>query len=382
MGIHTVEIIKRLPEYIMTDRRQKYELLSPFNFTDCDLIELRCSPRTKSIVQDLTKEYHHLGIEKVKILKVVSQDNYKSYYIILRINPEMIITQQRILDIYRPSEENNQELIDCFREGMDLFRDSLGLHERLEFNDLSSWNCRRIDISFDFMFPSQTEKDLFCRLTNRTSKCSRRTPVQIKGKKKFEQSTAERNKSSKVIIYDKNKEIKEHYENVPDDERYRFQWVLGRRIRFEYQCLKNKVESLKNTNEFDDRSIIRYLDEDFVRKTLRKVYEQVVGLGDFHYYYDAEKILEEHFSDCLKDNIYKFMRLVGMKRSLAKAKTAFTSKDGYILKDGTKVKGTLATYYSYLRELRLLNLNPVIIPKNWAANVQIHSLRNPIWQLD
>lgn len=384
MGIHTTEIIKQLPSYLMNNRDMAYELVNPFGFNDVDLTELYCSPRTKSVFRDLTSEYHHLGIESVKILKVfninISRNNL--YYIILKINPEMIITQQRIFDIYEPSEDKNQQLIECFREGMDLFRDESGLHEQLEFNDLSSWKCRRIDYSCDLMFSSGKEKQLFLDLTNRTSKCTRRNPAKTKGKNIKEQSTAEKNKSSKAIIYDKNKEVQEHYKNVPDDERYRFQWVLGNRVRFEYQCERNKVESLKSKNEFDDRSILHYLDDDLARRILRQVYEQMVGPGDFRYYYDCDQLLKQSgLTECLSENIYKFMRLVGMKRSLAKAKYAFTSKNGYILKDGTKVKGTLPTYYNYLKNLKALNLNPVIIPKNWATYYQIFYLHNPIDQI-
>ena len=395
MCIHTCEV----STMITFDEASPYDdmliLLSPIGFTE-DMVHNLAYPHEGKPVYyevNLASDYPYLGIETVSIFKT---SYMQDYIMILRINPQLLITHEKTIDLFKPTEENNQLLFNAFREAMGQF------FPYEDVCDLKKYICRRIDYTHNFRFSSEAECMLYYHLIHKTSKYKwRRKKKSMSKEGEYEQSAAEANKSSKTMLYDKLREIEENHD-LPERDLHLLKTESVNLIRFELQCWKNKVIALKNSKDFKainlekfkdvlegienkiDRNIEYYLDENLAHSLLIKAYDDAVGRGDF-YELDSATVKidnEDSISTRLRNNLIKFMKLVSQAKSLSAGRKQFISNKGGLLK-GTNiiVKGSLGTYYRYLRILKDINLNPVLIPKHKSEKYGINELHNPIDEL-
>lgn len=363
MPIHTLEIIHD----VNTDLSEEdlINTFSSFGFSDNDLHEFitENTGRTTYLSFDLTDDYAYLGLKNITIIKfMMSANSIPQYYLLLEFNPLLDKTGPEYL--YYPDKENNDNLVNEFRF---IMLRHFNCDE--EYADLRTWKANRVDYTHDFIFDTKEQAELFVELATKTSLHIRTEELRNKSEKKNDQSAAEYNDSYKIIVYDKVKEINENRQYIPEEALWLISKRLGYRARFEVQCKKDKVKSIAQNKGFS-RNIINFLDEGLSREILKFYYEQSVGTGDFYTEYHALKKIEQSgLKPAMKEKIFNLLRLIAQARSLDKGRKQFSDnkKEHKIKNTDIVVHGSDATFKNYLKELKKLKLNPVVIPKAWSS---------------
>ena len=362
--IHTLEIMKSLSsEHINS-------LLTAFNFTEDNINYLLDSNREHCSISSSVCN----GIPTVTVCKW----NFNDYRLVFRMNPQTLLTGQSSVDLFIASTNNVCLLQQRFQEVIGVHLHNLDIPNVLELSQLSHYKCRRIDYTFDFHFDDQRDVDTFCNLTKKTSKFIRTTLRRCNTLRKMDQSTAEANKSVKVMFYDKRKQIAQtnrYYSRHVDDLLNQANGIL----RMEVQCHKSKIESLRKNYGFSSKCIMNYLSENIAADVLLKYYDNSVGCGDFYSLYHAKRIIQQSdLTNLMKDKLGRFLQLIAQARHVSDGKEQF--KRGTPIKGNNEntVLGSINTFRSRLKLLQQLNINPVSIPKDW----RIQYFRNPIYQLE
>lgn len=194
--IHTFELIQCLETDTLSDIR------TCLNLTDQEQDQLFGSRRFQSVHRSLNSHAPETGIKNFTIFRRDDM-GYPFYYAILEIEPLVMIKEKLTVDLFQPTPANMLKLKFRFRSVMSRYL----THGSL--TNLRSWQCRRIDYTFNFRFNSSADKDLFLELTRKTSRHVRKRPKRVTGLKINDQSSAEGNSSVKVTFYDKRKQIDE-----------------------------------------------------------------------------------------------------------------------------------------------------------------------------
>lgn len=120
-----------------------------------------------------------------------------------------------------------------------------------------------------------------------------------------------------------------------------------------------------------------YLNEDISDKITLQKYKEIIGLGDFYTLRRAKKIIDDSFlASASKKRLYDFLRLMAQSKSISRGKECFiTGTPLRNVKPVTIVKGTKGTYYTRMRMLKSLNINPMPIPRDNSSTSFLH---NPI----
>lgn len=370
MPVHTFEIRKTYCS--KNPSKELKNLLQEFGFTDDVIYKLiNLSTKKAGARRSLISDYPSYGLEEIDVFRI-SEEKYRTiYHIILRINPSLMCFGTN--GLFTPSPENNKILCNAFWGVMYDFT-----HDE-DFRNLSSWECRRIDYTLDHVFETQQEAKLFDELCHKSSKLNRRKLKRMQEFDTYEQSYAEGNKRSKVIVYDKNKEVREHYENVPEEDMETLLGGIGNRIRFEVQYYREKVNDLMNTYRLPNKSILNYLNEEIARRELKKAYDAVIGSGSYCSAYWAEKIINaSHYGKAMKERLINFIHLIAKFQFLSIGRDKFLEGGQHIRRTEKEVKGTRPTFNKNIERLREINLNPIMIPRT-RYNIKI--LDNPITDL-
>ena len=363
--IHTLEIMRYInPDHI-------HLISSALHFTE-DKINHLLDPTLEH--SSITNFFYPNGIKAV----IINKWEHSNYSLVFRINPQTLLTGHSSVDLFMAVPDNVQALQQRFHEAVSPYFHNLDIPNISELSQLSSYYCRRIDYTFDFRFSNQRDVDTFCNLTKKTSKFIRTTLRSCNNLKQKDQSTAEANKSVKVMLYDKKKQIEQ-------TNRYRSKHVndlinqaIGI-VRIEVQCHKNKIESLRKKYGYSSKCIINYLNENIAADVLLKYYDNSVGRSDFYSLYRANKIIRQSDqTDRMKDKLYKFLQAIAHTRHVSNTRDNF--KEGIHLNGNSNivVSGSKSTFRSRLKLLQQLNINPVTIPKDW----HIPYFRNPVYQLE
>lgn len=364
--IHTFELIQSLEQDTLSD------IITCLNLTEQEQDQLFGCHRFQSVHRSLNTHEPETGIKNFAIFRRDdNQTGYPVFYAILEIEPLVMIKEKLTVDLFQPTPANMLNLKFHFRSIMSRYL----THESLI--NLRSWQCRRIDYTFNFRFNSTADKNLFLELTRKTSRHVRKQTKRVTDLALKQQSTAEGNSSVKVMFYDKRKQIDEVYNDIPPSQKLSLLEAADNLIRFEVQCLKGRVLSLKRKHRFPDRSILNYLNKDIARDVLISEYRNSVGLGDFYSFYWAKKRIDESsFSATKKQSLVRLLQLIAQARHVSIAKEQFI--------EGTRIKrtdvivhGSENTFNRYLRDLNSLKINSMLIPKDR----KITHFTNPIGQL-
>lgn len=365
--IHTIELIQSLSEEELLD------IISELNFTDQEQQRLLSNDSFQTVHRNLNNHNPENGIKDFFILR---RDDLRSrkYYAVIRIEPLVMIQGSLTVNLFLAVQTNIQRLKVTFHDIMSQYFTNENL------TTLSAWHCRRIDYTSNLHFSLPAEKDLFLKMTSKTSLYVRKQRKRIKTLKLDDQSTAEGNKSVKVIVYDKYKQIDDKYNDIPSEQKDDLLQRATGIVRFEVQCLKNRVVSLQRKYRFDDRGILNFLDEHIAYYVLLKEYTNSIGSCDFYsFYWAKKKIKESTFSTPKKRRLVQFLQLIAQARHVDIAKEQFLT--------GTRIKhtdiivqGSNSTFKNYLKDLISLGINPMLIPKErkitYLAN-PINKLMNP-----
>lgn len=323
------------------------------------------------------------GIERFKILRICSIDYldeyrttgilYCSFFALLRLNPRTLLipSDENTIRLYEATEENNAALEQKFFDEMNaMFEGSPHLQYLCDFR---RWNCHRVDYTSNMRFEDHDSFRIFKILMHRTSKFVRTKRVRIKEKKLYEQSAAERNKSYKSLFYDKHEQYTNMSKNIRESDKSRALGESQNVLRLEQQCRPGKISSLKETYRFPDRKAWRFLREDIARELLYNRYDKMVGDGDFYQRKKAYAIIRKNIKKkFMQDRLIQFLQLIASKRHIDIAREVFTSPSF----DGDKfplAHGKAATFRAWVKKLRELGINPVLIPEKQP----IRFLKNP-----
>ncbi len=311
------------------------------------------------------------GITYFQITKCMDKDDQCiGYSFVIRMEPLLFITQQESIELFYCSADNKEHLTALFRDFM------LQYIQNTEYEylaDLPAWNCRRIDYTHNLHFADKRDADTFYRLSKRTSLHRRTEAKRIKDEQMFAQSTAEGNRSTKSIFYDKRAQIEEDYAGMDPEDLDDLMETAEDVIRYEIQCYKGKVSTIKRKYKLPDRSIVRYLDEDIANELLFKQYEASIGYGDFYELYRAKSRIMHYEGTLSKGQrltpnkrvkLIQFMQLIADARGLDNARQCF--QEGRVIKNTKEnllVQGSDNTFLERIKDLAAIGINPVAIPR-------------------
>ena len=367
--IHTIELICDITLDELED------ISNQLNFTQEELFRLFDNLHFQTVHRS-----HHFNSHNpetgIKDFFVFRRDDNSmpspSYYVIIRIEPLVMINQELSVDLFYSSPHNVQLLQDAFHDIMTYYLPTQG-----RLAHLNNWKCRRIDYSINFHFDNSRDKDLFLELTRKTSRYVRKKQKRISSLKINQQSTAEGNYSVKVIFYDKQKQIEDVYTNIPTRQQQSLLQEANNIVRFEVQCLKGRVLTLQRKYHFPNRSILYFLNESISHDILIEEYSKSVGVADFYSFYWADKkIKKSNFSSPKKKHLVQLLQLIAQARHLSIAKEQFIHGTR-IRRTNIIVQGSENTFRNYLRDLSTLGIHPMLIPKER----RVTHFTNPVHQL-
>lgn len=299
--------------------------------------------------------YMELGFEEISLVSKKTATDYRYLGLQLRINPAVIIMQSRTAKITPAGKiDTVQRIFNCLLK--EIFKTE-------HLPDFYYWNCRRIDYAFDIASKNVKEHILLFKKADwpaRFSEDCKNRPGSY-----YLQSG-----SVTINFYDKEDQVKKKECSTDIELRY-----AKNTIRLEVQCKKDKVQNIKKTHGFPDKSIRNYLNEDLAREIVLNYYDQCIGSGNYYDLPSAIKIINlSHYNIAVKDALINTLRLIAQARSIYKAREQFIN--GVTIKNTNPrliFRGTKSTFKKNLDRLRELNINPVLIPREW----NIKFLPNP-----
>ena len=202
---------------------------------------------------------------------------------------------------------------------------------------------------------------------------------------KYDESASEKNKSYKIICYNKSEDIRNQAYISSDEKRTLLSKSYGIQ-RFEVQIKNDGIEALMNRHHFDKlyrddkRCVLHFLSPHIAYQELINFYTKVIGQEDFHDRYHAKKILKDNYQHCRTNKASKLIdviEIVAQTRSMDMAKKRFT-EGGYFVKISNKiVEGSSVTFRTRIKDIRAAQVNPVTITDSDNATY----LRNPVYQI-
>lgn len=364
--IHTFTLIQSL------NLDQLNDIIARFHFNQLECAQLFGNDRFQTVRRVLSTSHQDSGIKHFFVLRRDDdQTGCPLYFAILELEPLVMLLGARTVDLFRADPCNVALLQERFQTIMEAY-----IPDRW-FSSLDSWNCRRIDYTFNFRFDCIHDKLFFLDMTKKTSLHVRRKPKRIFRLKINDQSTAEGNDSVKLLFYDKARQIAETYNNLPMSQQRELMFDAENIVRFEVQCKKGRVLTLQRRYHFPNKNILHYLNEDIAQEILLDEYTKSVGSGNFFSLYWVKKeINKSNFSAPKKLRLVQLLQLIAQARHVSIAREQFIAGT-CIKRTNIIVKGSDSTFRHYLHDLEELGINPMLIPKDW----KVTHFTNPIEQL-
>jgi len=128
-------------------------------------------------------------------------------------------------------------------------------------------------------------------------------------------------------------------------------------IRFEIQCKYHKTYALSNmaqkSGNLDCNKYKSLLAPDKCNQIIEYYFNRIIGKGDWYTLHEAIQIIKSHgYNSQHKKRLIDALQLVSQCRSVAKAKTFYHGNE-------------LESFKRTLKELSILEINPVTIPREW-----------------
>lgn len=240
---------------------------------------------------------------------------------------------------YIATEENKSKLKEHFREF---------INELLPARtDLSRWNVKRIDYTFDIKIPNVKEYIALLQRGDKPFGMHIDNSEQHKSemeKTHYKNSVRYKNKSCTVNIYDKFEERKQIAAYPPP-----LLEECRDILRVEIQCRSRKVQSI-GKNIGGKRFFDYLLSEDRQRAIVGYYLSRIGGKGNYYTLKEACEIVEKsHCPRLSKKQTEKFLTTANRYKSVWKTKALYRKESA------SKI----------LARLRRLNINPVTIPRRW-----------------
>lgn len=210
----------------------------------------------------------------------------------------------------------------------------------------------RIDYRLDVYIKNKEERDLILYLYKKTHD-------KYKFKKKYseyESTIYFNSKSIQVIVYDKMKERNDKIEFIQNYEKD----VL----RFEVRLQNRHLNYMKHSNKIDKR-LKNYFKSELYKKYIYDNFKTLLYRGDYYKMYRCEKIINN--SDLQKKDKNELRKFL-----------IFISKYGI---EKTKQEYSKYKFNKYKNLLEKLEINPIIIPKNYKIKLTNGYMKNPFANL-
>lgn len=201
----------------------------------------------------------------------------------------------------------------------------------------------RIDYKIDYY---TEHKDIYLKLLKKTTKEYRH----LERKKEYNSSVYLSSKSRNINIYDKEKYCIDKGKTIEQIEKYK------NCIRYEVQVKKNKIRyNFKEWGLID--CLWNYCNPYDMKYFIDDILSPVIYQGDYYNLYHSQKILGQHYS------LYMTNQLIEFQKSIS-------------IQGITEVKKQYSPYKfnKYIKLLQAVNINPVPIAKNEG----ITYLHNPL----
>lgn len=129
-------------------------------------------------------------------------------------------------------------------------------------------------------------------------------------------------------------------------------------IRFEVQCKYHKTYILSckaaEAGNHSDNKYKNLLSNDICNEIIDYYFEKIIGYGDWYTFQDAIHKIQSHNYNKQKENrLIDVLRIISENRSIDKAKNFYQGNN-------------LKTFQRTLKDLSILMINPVTIPKEWG----------------
>ena len=302
-----------------------------------------------------------------------------AFTLYLEINPYKVTHPQEnhTIELFTPIRTNVEAFETTFPTVIDRIFQGINSYHLNLLADFRNWNMRRIDYSFNLRFEDAAIREIFHKMVHKTSKHIRTTPVKVKKQKRYEQSAAEKNKSYKVICYDKQKEVEEQDHLTSDDKRTLLASAYGIQ-RYEVQIGYNGIASVMKRYGLPDRSAYRFLSLDIAYQELIGYYTKTIGIEDFYNRHEATAIIRSHYKDAMSSKLMGILQLIAQARGVDAAKKQFIEGNHSIKISGKVVSGTDKTFNSLIKKIKAAGINPVLI----TDADKLVRLINPVHQID
>lgn len=216
--------------------------------------------------------------------------------------------------------------------------------------DLSRWNVKRIDYTFDIKLPNVGEYIALLQRGDKPHGMHIDNSEQHKGemeKTHYKNSVRYRNKSCTVNIYNKFEE-RAQIEEYPPPLLEECRDIL----RVEIQCYRRKIESIKKIIA-GKRFFDYLLSEERQRQIVGYYLSRIGGKGDYCTLDRAFKQVEQsRYSPLAQKQIKQFLTAVNRYKSVWK----------------TRIRYGKDSANPILARLRNLNINPATIPRRWGKS--------------
>ena len=213
----------------------------------------------------------------------------------------------------------------------------------------------RIDYRFDVVINNNEKRKLLIKLYNKYENKKaymEKQKVYNKrtGRSHKNSSLRYKNKSKSCNIYDKEIERAAKCESVKEYEK--------NVLRFEAQVKRKHIQYMKKHYNIDD-SLEVYFSTELYNVFMSKIVISTIGIADYFNKYHAKNIIaSSNLKQKEKDELIEFLEVINGNNTLQNGKEIYSSYK----------------YRKFLEQLKKLNINPVLIPKNSGFS----KIENPI----
>lgn len=285
---------------------------------------------------------------------------YMSYHAIeIRLNPKVLIEENEYVKVAR--ESDYREIYSRFKQVLKPLQklfEEYNSKKVYRFNDLSTYQVNR----FDYCINIRTElHEDYMELIRRAD-----VPAKFKviyevdadsgRRKNYKQSFYIQTEKRSVTINIYNKEYQMHrefegYERLDDASKI---------IRIEIQCFPAKTNNMKQKHKWEYRDFMNFANDDIARDMIYSYYEKTVGFEDYFTLDEAKRLIQscDKYQQKTKENMIKVVMLVNQKRSIYKARLAYSDDLGN--------REDVEKFNKIIKKIRKSGINPVTIPVNWG----------------
>ncbi|MCS7460201.1 hypothetical protein N0M98_08610 [Paenibacillus doosanensis] len=338
MSFHTVELHKQL------DSPTFWSLQKALN---------KVTSKTTASIYQIGKNAYRFTLFDAHGVKVTLKSRYCDYHkdeICIVINPQRLKDANEFLKITSGSEYTLisklfTKLLKPIKEVFQKRRKNK--HLRFDFDLLHTYQVRRIDLAVNI----NTEfKVYYIELIKRANVPN---GFVLGGKqdekghrwKPYDDSFYLKGNSVNFQIYDKESQLSRQHDNYSRIE------DAKNLIRVEVQCLKNKTDYMKISNDWDSKSLVNFVDKERSLKTIKFYYNKFIGLGDYFTLAGAKAQVRGNakLTDKTKEQLVAFLELINERRGIWKAREDYEGND----------------FDKLIQRLNKIGINPVTIPVQW-----------------